>query len=80
MLTFYRIDTPGVIGRVTEIFKGNHALILGFNTFLPPGFKIESSQLQDTEKKEEKPSQIDFDQAIKYVTKIKVLFQNFLFF
>ena len=35
------IDTPGVIKRVSELFKGNNTLILGFNTFLPPGYKIE---------------------------------------
>ena len=35
------IDTPGVIKRVSELFRGHNQLILGFNTFLPPGFKIE---------------------------------------
>ena len=30
-----------MINRVSELFKGNTALILGFNTFLPPGYKIE---------------------------------------
>lgn len=35
------IDTPGVIKRVSELFKGHNNLILGFNTFLPPGYKIE---------------------------------------
>ena len=28
------IDTPGVIDRVLELFRGNRELILGFNTFL----------------------------------------------
>jgi paired amphipathic helix protein Sin3a len=36
----YRIDTPGVIARVSDLFKGHDDLILGFNTFLPPGYKI----------------------------------------
>ena len=36
-----RIDTPGVIGRVSTLFKGHPGLIVGFNTFLPPGYKIE---------------------------------------
>lgn len=36
------IDTPGVIARVSELFKGHPQLILGFNTFLPPGYKIEA--------------------------------------
>ncbi|KAF2858742.1 hypothetical protein K470DRAFT_300639 [Piedraia hortae CBS 480.64] len=35
------IDTPGVIGRVSALFAGNPALIQGFNTFLPPGYRIE---------------------------------------
>lgn len=35
------IDTPGVITRVSHLFKGHPGLIIGFNTFLPPGYKIE---------------------------------------
>jgi len=35
------IDTPGVIERVSQLFAGNPGLIQGFNTFLPPGYKIE---------------------------------------
>ncbi|XP_023245695.1 paired amphipathic helix protein Sin3a isoform X2 [Copidosoma floridanum] len=35
------IDTPGVISRVSHLFKGHPELIVGFNTFLPPGYKIE---------------------------------------
>lgn len=35
------IDTPGVIGRVSHLFAGNPELIQGFNTFLPPGYRIE---------------------------------------
>ncbi|KAI9137913.1 hypothetical protein BKA69DRAFT_1041309 [Paraphysoderma sedebokerense] len=35
------IDTPGVIDRVSTLFKGHPALITGFNTFLPPGYRIE---------------------------------------
>ncbi|PVI03678.1 hypothetical protein DM02DRAFT_611980 [Periconia macrospinosa] len=35
------IDTPGVIERVSSLFAGNPNLIQGFNTFLPPGYKIE---------------------------------------
>nr|XP_034838721.1 paired amphipathic helix protein Sin3a isoform X4 [Maniola hyperantus] len=37
----YRIDTPGVITRVSNLFQGHPELIVGFNTFLPPGYKIE---------------------------------------
>ena len=36
------IDTPGVIERVSTLFRGYNDLILGFNTFLPPGFKIKA--------------------------------------
>lgn len=35
------IDTPGVIQRVSELFAGHPNLIQGFNTFLPPGYRIE---------------------------------------
>ncbi|KAF9430605.1 Transcriptional regulatory protein sin3 [Podila epigama] len=35
------IDTPGVIERVSSLFKGHPTLISGFNTFLPPGYRIE---------------------------------------
>ena len=37
----FSIDTPGVISRVSTLFKGHPDLIVGFNTFLPPGYKIE---------------------------------------
>lgn len=37
------IDTPGVINRVSTLFRGHPDLIVGFNTFLPPGYKIEVS-------------------------------------
>ena len=36
-----QLDTPGVIRRVSTLFQGNHKLVLGFNTFLPEGYKIE---------------------------------------
>ncbi|KIJ63064.1 hypothetical protein HYDPIDRAFT_93065 [Hydnomerulius pinastri MD-312] len=37
------IDTPGVIRRVSNLFNGHPALIQGFNTFLPAGYRIECS-------------------------------------
>lgn len=40
-LTVCSIDTPGVIQRVSTLFNGHPALIQGFNTFLPPGYRIE---------------------------------------
>ncbi|KAJ2926800.1 hypothetical protein H1R20_g10317, partial [Candolleomyces eurysporus] len=38
-----QIDTPGVIERVSQLFHGHPALIQGFNTFLPSGYRIECS-------------------------------------
>ena len=35
------IDTPGVIANVARLFQGSTDLILGFNAFLPTGYKIE---------------------------------------
>lgn len=43
-----QIDTPGVIRRVTNLFKGNKQLVLGFNTFLPEGYKIEIPDNQNS--------------------------------
>ncbi|KAH8817676.1 hypothetical protein DL96DRAFT_1820449 [Flagelloscypha sp. PMI_526] len=35
------IDTPGVIERVSHLFRGQPELIEGFNTFLPQGYHIQ---------------------------------------
>ncbi|KAI0687713.1 hypothetical protein BC835DRAFT_1376116 [Cytidiella melzeri] len=35
------IDTPGVIDRVSSLFRGHPILIQGFNTFLPAGYRID---------------------------------------
>jgi paired amphipathic helix protein Sin3a len=43
LLSDSSIDTPGVIDRVSTLFRGNPNLIQGFNTFLPPGYRIECS-------------------------------------
>ncbi|XP_023633198.1 paired amphipathic helix protein Sin3-like 6 isoform X2 [Capsella rubella] len=64
-----RIDTEGVIERIKELFKGYRDLLLGFNTFLPKGYKI--TLLPE----EEKPKvRVDFKDAIGFVTKIKTRF------
>ena len=39
----FSIDTPGVIRRVSDLFRGHDSLTLGFSVFLPPGYKIELS-------------------------------------
>lgn len=43
----HSIDTPGVIDRVSELFAGHPELIQGFNTFLPPGYRIECGTQDD---------------------------------
>ncbi len=39
--SIHSIDTPGVINRVSQLFHGHPDLVLGFNAFLPPGYRIE---------------------------------------
>lgn len=36
----HKIDTPGVIDRVSTLFGNNPTLIQGFNTFLPPDYSL----------------------------------------
>jgi histone deacetylase complex regulatory component SIN3 len=48
LFSLFRIDTPGVINRVSNLFKGHPDLIVGFNTFLPPGYKIEVNAANET--------------------------------
>mmetsp|Transcript_27369 Transcript_27369/g.65663 ORF Transcript_27369/g.65663 Transcript_27369/m.65663 type:complete len:1810 (+) Transcript_27369:69-5498(+) len=40
------VDTPGVIQRVSTLFRGYNKLILGFNKFLPDGYKITMTDLE----------------------------------
>lgn len=68
------IDTEGVIKRVKTLFKGNRSLILGFNQFLPPGYKIELPPEKPPEPRA-KPN-IEFNHAVQYVAKIKSRFKN----
>ncbi|MCO5610178.1 hypothetical protein L7F22_064414 [Adiantum nelumboides] len=67
-----RINTPGVIARVKELFKGHRDLILGFNTFLPKGYEIRLPPEDEGPKRQP----VEFDQAISYVNKIKTRFQQ----
>jgi histone deacetylase complex regulatory component SIN3 len=39
-LIWPRLDTPGVLAAVRELFSGNEELTEGFNVFLPPGYHI----------------------------------------
>ncbi|XP_059670241.1 paired amphipathic helix protein Sin3-like 2 isoform X2 [Cornus florida] len=67
-----RIDTTGVIARVKDLFKGHNNLIFGFNTFLPKGYEI---TLTDEDEAPPKRT-VEFEEAIKFVNKIKRRFQN----
>ena len=51
------VDTPGVIKRVSQLFRGYNSLILGFNTFLPEGFKISLADLQRQEEEDRREQQ-----------------------
>ncbi|PRW32936.1 SIN3 component of histone deacetylase complex isoform C [Chlorella sorokiniana] len=83
------IDTTGVIDKVKDLFKGHPELILGFNTFLPKGYEIRMDDLAPNVQSWQPPSvkqppaaaaaskpPVEFDQAITYVNKIKMRFQN----
>ncbi|XWS30312.1 hypothetical protein CRYUN_Cryun24cG0106200 [Craigia yunnanensis] len=66
-----RTDTVGVIARVKELFKGHNNLIYGFNTFLPKGYEITLEEDEAPPKKN-----VEFEEAISFVNKIKKRFQN----
>ncbi|XP_071709702.1 paired amphipathic helix protein Sin3-like 4 isoform X2 [Rutidosis leptorrhynchoides] len=57
-----RIDTAGVIESVKALFKGHPKLILGFNTFLPNGYKITLTEANKTP---------EFEEAIGFVNKVR---------
>jgi len=63
-----RTDTHGVIAAVKELFKGHNNLIYGFNTYLPKGYEIRLDEDEAPPKKE-----IEFEDAINFVNKIKVM-------
>ena len=62
------INTPGVIQRVSELFKGHPGLIYGFNTFLPPGYHIpmeaaEAAANSPEDDDDDGPELVDNDQT-----------------
>lgn len=71
------IDTEGVIRRVKTLFKGHRSLILGFNLFLPPGYKIDldAPSSADPGSPMQRPN-IEFNHAVQYVAKIKHRFRD----
>ena len=80
----HTIDTQKVIERVSRLFHGHQTLILGFNTFLPQGYKIEVRQPHHMIGMQKKPAQAnkggkaapEFDHAYSYVSKIKQRFAH----
>lgn len=58
-----------MIARVKELFKGHNNLIFGFNTFLPKGYEI--TFIEEDEALPKKT--VEFEEAINFVNKIKVL-------
>lgn len=60
-----------MIARVKELFKGHNNLIYGFNTFLPKGYEI--TLIEEDEALPKKT--VEFEEAINFVNKIKVLFK-----
>ncbi|ORE20323.1 hypothetical protein BCV71DRAFT_176005 [Rhizopus microsporus] len=73
------IDTPGVIERVSNLFRGHPTLISGFNTFLPVGYRIECSVdnttvITTSPYNEKRP--LEFNHAINYVNRIKTRFTH----
>ncbi|KAG0894894.1 hypothetical protein G6F34_008705 [Rhizopus arrhizus] len=77
------IDTPGVIDRVSHLFKGHPVLVSGFNTFLPAGYHIECSKENPMKIITSNPYSInearppvEFNQAISYVNRIKTRFSQ----
>jgi histone deacetylase complex regulatory component SIN3 len=71
------ITTDGVINRVKLLFKGHPDLLMGFNLFLPPAYRIrveaESPPNTASSKIEDQKAQ-QFASAYKYVTKVKKRF------
>ena len=71
-----RVDTPGAVMRVKDLFNGNRKLILGFNKFLPKEYQL----IPPPEMEVNKPAAVEdiqeFQDAIIYVNKIKARFET----
>ncbi|CAN8239173.1 unnamed protein product [Cochlearia groenlandica] len=65
-----RLDTCGVVLKVKELFKGQDDLLLGFNTFLPYGYKVTLEDDQTQSKI------VDFNDAFSFINKVKTRFDG----
>ncbi|CDY23528.1 BnaA07g24000D [Brassica napus] len=66
-----KIDTYGVILKVKELFKDQQELLLGFDSFLPEGWKI-TLGVDQTPPKEP----VTFEEAVIFVKNVKARFQD----
>ncbi|CAA7031849.1 unnamed protein product [Microthlaspi erraticum] len=64
-----RVDTGDVMVRVKELFRGEDEMLLGFNTFLPKGYKITLDDDQTL------ANDVARDEAISFINKVKTRFQ-----
>ncbi|KAM3713716.1 hypothetical protein ACB098_01G279800 [Castanea mollissima] len=67
-----RVGTVGVIIRVKELFKGHNNLISGFDIFLPKGYEM----ALDNDEALPQEKTVECQEAISFVNKIKIRFQN----
>ncbi|KAL0014194.1 hypothetical protein SO802_001263 [Lithocarpus litseifolius] len=67
-----RVGTVGVMIRVKELFKGHNNLISGFNIFVPKGYEM----ALDNDEALPQEKTVKCQEAISFVNKIKVRFQN----
>ncbi|KAH9815202.1 hypothetical protein DFH28DRAFT_893466 [Melampsora americana] len=73
------IDTPGVIERVSTLFRGYPALIQGFNTFLPSGFRIECTLLKRSHQHSTSTSSSELADLVTVLTPNQITNQTSLF-
>ena len=80
----HTIDTQKVIEQVSRLLHGHQTLILGFNTFLPQGYKIEVRQPHYMTGMQKNPTQAnkdgkaapELDRVYSFVSKIKQRFAH----
>lgn len=58
------VDTPGVINRVSRLFRGYNNLILGFNKFLPDGYKISLEDLERRDAEYARQQELEANEAL----------------